>query len=255
MALNDKKMLPQFVLEIDLIKDILQSCNQEFELLQRYITSVKNELNIALADKMLERYERIFQVRVEAKDSRRERVDKLLSKLNMNGTCKRIDILEVIELITKRGGDVVEHFEDYSFDVIVNLLLDDTTSTLQNLKTEIAVMRPAHLLFSVIALIEVIKFVHKYEVTLEQVDVVMKNNSFGAINHYLNGDHILDGSYNLVQNFRKKLPFSNCLFEVKSKNTLKCSCVLFADTFWNLNSEYALDGYKKLNAERIGVKL
>lgn len=253
MALKKEGMLPHFLLQNEVISDLLSALDVENEVLQGYIKNIRDELNIYYADKLLSRYERILDVKPSK--TRRERVNNLISKLMMKGTARVKDLLDIIKLVTKRDGEIIEHFSEYRFDVVVDLLMDDGTSTLENLRQQIEIIKPAHLAFTIITFIELIRFINEYEIAFSHLMVNMRNNNFDSDNHYLDGFNALDGSYYLDQNFMKLLKIFDLLIEVAQKSKNDAKVYILEDTLYYLDGAYKLSGYKKLNAALIRSEL
>lgn len=253
MALKKEGMLPHFLLQNEVISDLLSALDVENEMLQGYIKNIRDELNIYYADKLLSRYERILDVKPSK--TRRERVNNLISKLMMKGTTRVKDLLDIIKLVTKRDGEIIEHFSEYRFDVIVNLLMDDGTSTLENLKRQIEIIKPAHLAFTIITFIELIRFINEYEIAFSHLMVNMRNNNFDSDNHYLDGFNALDGSYYLDQNFMKLLKIFDFLIELNQLTKNISRAFIVEDTLYYLNGQTNLNGYNKLNAAALRSEL
>lgn len=245
--LNRSRLLPPFLLENSTICELLNVCDQEIILFEKYVEKLRDELNIALADELLSRYEKIFDE--IAFGTKQERIYKLLSKLNMTGTFRKIDVLNLVELITKREAQIIEHFNEYSFDVIVRLREVDTTGVLNVLIEQIEELKPAHLAFHVITWMELIRFKHFYYINLKSFTISIVHNNLGIKSHYLNGFYNLNGSYLLNQMYLSGLNIHDFEFSAKLKKQYHLDAHLTIDTMWRLNALDTLNGSRKLNAD------
>ncbi len=142
MAVNDINMLPLYLLKNETMKDLLETEQEEFKLLEKKALEVRDELNITTCNKLLSRYERIYNVTPSG--DREDRINAILIKrfTNFNNTPENIESLASI--IAKARCEVNEHFADYSFDVLVykkGLLL----SEMIKISSAIEELKPAHL--------------------------------------------------------------------------------------------------------------
>ncbi len=248
MAVNSLNMLPLYLLENKTFKDLLKAEDIEINVFESYINEIRKELNITTADKLISRYEKIFDIKPVG--TKRERVFKILSKLNTNGTCRVSDIETIVRFLTKRDGKVIEHFNDYSFDVLVQLFFDDETSIISSLKEQIEELRPCHLAYRIIMLLEIIIFKNLFDIKLKSLKISLTNNNFGGKNHYLNGFYQLNGTYTLEQNFGKEIISKSLLLKLKEVNVVNTEVFLIASTMWKLDGSYNLGGIKNINAYR-----
>lgn len=118
MAINDRFMLPKRVRTMEQMADLLAAEQAELDQTQRTIAALENQLTISTSTHLLPRHERLFALPVNTTESLEVRRARVLAKLNTRGTTTVRAIRDMVEIITGREGDVIEHFEDYAFSVL-----------------------------------------------------------------------------------------------------------------------------------------
>ncbi len=244
--LNSRNMLPFFLLENPTFKELLSAEQLEFNELENYIKKVRDELYIYNADKLIPRYEKIFDIK--ARGTKEERIYRILSKLNFYGVFNVSYIKKLVKIIMSSDCEVIEHFDDYWVEIILKNSVDDELKRINVLREEIEELKPAHLYFSFILLLEIISFKNRNTVGLISIAFKVKNNNFGTYNNYLNGFKNLDGSFNLKRNLSKNIRINKLKISLTQFNVNDSHVYLSVDTMWNLNGFFNINGTKKINA-------
>lgn len=245
--LLSEKMLPKFILENPFMKELLNAEENEIKRFEKHVENVRKELNILTADRLINRYEKIFDIKSFGL-SKKERINNILAKLNTIGRCRVEDVENLVKIATGRKGKVIEYFDDYSFEVVVNLFFGDNTSKLLFLKKQIEEIKPCHLAFVIIMYLEVIIFKNINTTNINCFEVSIRNNNFGVKSHYLNGFNNLDGSFTLSRNKGKdvKLNLFSSLFSCENK--VSSESYITENTMWELDGTFDLSGNKKIDA-------
>lgn len=245
MAVNSLYMLPKFLLDNPTFKDLLQVEDIEMKEFENYILSIKNECNINSCNRVIDRYESIFDV--NAKGDKKERIARVLQKVNASRTFHVVDVAQMAEAITGKKADVIEYYKDYCFDVLVHFMFDDKITGIDLLREAIEELRPCHLAFKIVMQLEIIAFKNYINIKEHALNIKVRNpNTVDA--YYLNGSKILDGSFKLeVKNKKKsRLKSLNMRTRFLEKETSKTYITI--DSMWELNGKEKINGYKKLNA-------
>lgn len=199
MSVKKKSLLPGYVLKNETINDIFNAVDAEFELIEEHLEKIKNELNMATANNLLSRYEDIFELPTVG--ARKERIFKLLSKVNMQMSATVPEITAFLEQLSKRKVKIIEFFSEYRFDVFITILPEDNARLLDILFDQIETVKPAHLQFRLVANTKLLSFKNTDRERKSAFKFGLKNYNSKMPGHYLNGVHKLDGSYQLNQAF------------------------------------------------------
>ncbi len=213
MAVNSRDMLPKYLLENEMLSDLFKVENIAINDFYDYVLRLKDEFNITSADEMLSRYEKIFDLK--GSGDKADRIRKILLKLNTRGSCRKKDIEELVSFITGCDSEVIEHFSDYSFDIVAGAFIDINNKVIADVNAGLEEIKPAHIAFKLILALESIKLKNKNDLIFDLLDIVFNHNAFGEEKHYLDGSYLLDGSKLLDCGILKKLSLS--YFEVKAK--------------------------------------
>jgi len=154
MPLTDNFMLPRRVRTMEQMADLLAAEEIEIGQAQRTIDAMAAQLAVTTSTFLLPRHERIFGLPVNTGESMEVRRARVLARLNTRGVTTVQAIREMVQIVTGREGNVTEHFADYAFSVTVHLLFEDPTKDLQELIRQIDEIKPAHLLFDTIGLVQ-----------------------------------------------------------------------------------------------------
>ena len=167
MAINDRFMLPKRVRTMEQMADLLAAEQAELNQTQRTIAALEDQLTISTSTHLLPRHERLFGLPVNTTESLVVRRVRVLAKLNTQGTTTAQAIRDMVEIITRREGHVIEHIEEYAFSVLIKLLATDgiTTANMQEFVRQIEEIKPAHLVFDIIASFRPIPLVHENHLT------------------------------------------------------------------------------------------
>ena len=145
MAINDRFMLPKRVRTMEQMADLLAAEQAELDQTQRTITALENQLTVSTSTYLLSRHEQLFALPVNTTESMEVRRSRVLAKLNTHGITTTQAIQNLVEIVTGVKPEVVEHFEQYAFDLIIPnpCRLHDLFSLFAMLEQ----MKPAHLVF------------------------------------------------------------------------------------------------------------
>lgn len=183
MAINDRFMLPKRVRTMEQMADLLAAEQAELDQTQRTIVALEDQLTISTSTHLLPRHERLFGLPVNTTESLVVRRARVLAKLNTQGTTTAQAIRDMVEIITGREGDVIEHFEEYAFSVLIKLLPTDgiTTANMQEFVRQIEEIKPAHLVFDIIAAFRPIPLVHENRLSFYRLAIRFScSNSSGT---------------------------------------------------------------------------
>lgn len=187
MPINDNFMLPKWVRTMEPMADLLAAEQMELTQAQRIIAALENQGVISTSTLLLARHERIFDLSTNPTESLGVRRMRLLAKLNTHGTTTVQAIKEMVKIVTGREGDVIEHFEGYSFSVIVHLLFPDETTAMQELIQQIEEIKPAHLVFDTTAAVEPIRVINQHHHSLHRLEIHAHVDNLGIFFPRFNG--------------------------------------------------------------------
>lgn len=151
MKLNDSKMLPFFLLKMENMRDLLQAEESAMQELRDNVSSQEQQLVIATSTWGLGRHEKILGLPTDSESAMTDRRSRIIAKLAGQGTVTKKLIQHVASSFTNGQVEVIEHPEQYSFDVkFISTLgvppnLDDLSAALEEIK-------PAHLAYDYIIL-------------------------------------------------------------------------------------------------------
>lgn len=201
---------------------------------------------------------------------------RLLAKLNTHGTTTVQAIKEMVKIVTGREGDVIEHFEGYSFSVIVHLLFPDETTAMQELIRQIEEIKPAHLVFDTTAAVEPIRVINRYRHSLQRLEILarvvnLRTSSQGLLLHKLSmhmkvknywqgipcvgfkthlrtsNTHSIESGVRAVSSNVERLSFQVVMIHVTCKNSNTHSGTLTKDSRWRFGQEFKFDGTRRFN--------
>lgn len=147
MAINDRFMLPKRVRTMEQMADLLAAEQAELEQTQRTIMALEDQLTISTSTHLLPRHERLFDLPVNTTESLEVRRARVLARLNTRGTTTVRAIRDIVEIITGQDSDVIEHFDQYAFSVLIRMT-KNAVINVEELAWQIERIKPAHLLFS-----------------------------------------------------------------------------------------------------------
>lgn len=147
MAINDKFMLPKRVRTMEQMADLLAAEQAELGQTQRIVAALENQLTISTSTYLLPRHERLFALPVNTTESLEVRRARVLARLNTQGSTTVRAIRDMVEIVTGGEGDVIEHFGEYAFSVVVKLPAADAAASREELIKQIERIKPAHLIF------------------------------------------------------------------------------------------------------------
>lgn len=243
---------------------------------QRIIAALENQGVISTSTLLLARHERIFDLPTSLSESLEIRRMRLLAKLNTHGTTTVQAIKEMVKIVTGREGDVIEHFEGYSFSVIVHLLFPDDTTAMQELIRQIEEIKPAHLVFDTTAAVEPIQVINRYRHSLQRLEILarvvnLRTSSQGLLLHKLSmhmkvknywqgipcvgfkthlrtsNTHSIQSGVRAVSSNVERLSFQAVMIHVTCKNSNTHSGTLTKDSRWRFGQEFKFDGTRRFN--------
>ena len=221
MSVNDIYTLPPKVRTMAEMADLLQAEQLELDLLSYTLAVIAKELNINSSEHLISRYEEQFDLPHSLSNiTLSERRAKVIAKLNTRGSTTIMALRELVKIVTGCTSEIVEHFSDYSFSVIVHLLYPDATKDLQELILQIEEVKPAHLAFDTIAAIEPLRFNNHNELIIKRLAILLRHNNFGVESVYLDGRKSLDGSWKLSQAYSKGISFHQFKMPLSCQNTV-----------------------------------
>lgn len=143
--INDKNMLPEFVLAMSEMKELLNAIQPEIDRIEYFITALLRQLIINDADMLLERYEQIYNLN-GAGLTIEERRKNLLAKENAVYSSTRQNILNELKNMTGLPVEITEIFDQDMFTVnlIQNNLSDEFVSAIRNY---LDMVKPAHIAY------------------------------------------------------------------------------------------------------------
>lgn len=141
--LNDTTKLPEFVLAMEEIKELLEAVQPEIDRLENFLIQLLNQLLINEADNYLNRYEKIYNLS-GAGLTIEERRKNILAKENANYSSNVYSILEELKKMTGLPVEIKEIFEEKMFTValIQNNLSNEYVSAIRNY---LDMVKPAHI--------------------------------------------------------------------------------------------------------------
>lgn len=276
MPINDNFMLPKWVRTMEPMADLLAAEQTELTQAQRIIAALENQGVISTSTLLLARHERIFDLPTSLSESLEIRRMRLLAKLNTHGTTTVQAIKEMVKIVTGREGDVIEHFEGYSFSVIVHLLFPDDTTAMQELIRQIEEIKPAHLVFDTTAAVEPIRVINRYRHSLQRLEILarvvnLRTSSQGLLLHKLSmhmkvknywqgipcvgfkthlrtsNTHSIQSGVRAVSSNVERLSFQAVMIHVTCKNSNTHSGTLTKDSRWRFGQEFKFDGTRRFN--------
>ncbi len=143
MLIDTIKMLPLFILENATMKELLSAEKEELNRLEKHIESIREELNILSADKLLSRYEKIYDKKTLG-DNNKRRIDivtKKLSRYHANVN----NLTHVASFITGSKCEIIENNNEYQFKIIIHDFSTYKQDTLMELIKKMEELKPCHL--------------------------------------------------------------------------------------------------------------
>ena len=255
MAINDRFMLPKRVRTMEQMADLLAAEQAELDQTQRTITALENQLTINTSTHLLPRHERLFALPVNTTESLEVRRARVLAKLNTRGTTTVRAIRDMVEIITGREGDVIEHFEDYAFSVLIKLLPADATTDVQELIRQIEEIKPAHLLFDIIAAFRPTPLVHENRLVFHRLAIRFSaSNSRGTPFIRFDGSVHFDGSSQFNQ-APDGISLWRAAFRTSFSNREAVTGMVTIDDWCAFDGTITFSGTRKFNAQHTQEEL
>lgn len=149
MRIDTLNYLPNFILNNPDVNELLVSEQIELDRFFELVEIMRLQTNINTASIYLSRYERIFGLEVNTSLSDEERISRILAKMNTHTNSTVEAIKTVVSSFTKSETDIDEIYNEYRFKVNINR--DNLQLiNLEDIKSAISIIKPAHLLFSIV---------------------------------------------------------------------------------------------------------
>ena len=252
MAINDRFMLPKRVRTMEQMADLLAAEQAELDQTQRTIVALENQLTISTSTHLLPRHERLFALPVNTTESLEVRRARVLAKLNTRGTTTVRAIRDMVEIITGREGDVIE---DYAFSVLIKLLPADATADVQELIRQIEEIKPAHLLFDIIAAFRPTPLVHENCLVFHRLAMRFSaSNSRGTPFIRFDGSAHFDGSSQFNQ-APDGISFWRAAFRTSFSNREAVTGMVTIDDWCAFDGAITFSGTRKFNAQHTQEEL
>ena len=180
MKLNDFKMLPPFLLRMDNMRDLLQAEESVMQELRDNVSSQEQQLVISTSTWGLERHEKILGLPTDSESSMEDRRSRIIAKLAGQGTVTKALIQHVASSFTNGEVEVIEHPEQYSFDVRFIRVLG-TPPNMADLSAALDEIKPAHLVYQYLYRYLLIREIHMVMSISELQTQTLDNFAFGGI--------------------------------------------------------------------------
>lgn len=146
MKLNDPAMLPASVRNMENLSDLLQAEEAVLEEVRADIANQELQLTINTATTGLARHEAVMGLPVNSEDTLEDRRSRIIAKLLGQGTVTPALLRHVAASFTNGDVEIIEHPEEYSFDVRFISVLG-TPPNMANLTAALNEIKPAHLVY------------------------------------------------------------------------------------------------------------
>lgn len=199
--LPDRERVPAYHYNNEQSRAILETLTDASLTIKEAVADVVDQFFVGTADWGLELWEASLGLAPEQTGGLETRRARVLAKLNTRGVTTVQAIRDMVEIVTGRKGDVAEHFDQYTFSVIVHFLLADTTANIRTLFRQVEEIKPAHLSFDIVGAFCPAEW--KNSISLSFCRMLVRTHFItccpGAIR--LNGSRRLDGTWILDQAF------------------------------------------------------
>lgn len=180
MKLNDSKMLPPFLLRMENMRDLLQAEEIAMQELRDDVSSQELQLVISTSTWGLERHEQILGLPTDSKSSIEDRRSRIIAKLAGQGTVTKELIRHVALSFTNGEVEVIEHPEQYSFDVrFIGVL--GTPPNMTDLSDALDEIKPAHLVYQYLYRYLLIREIHMVMSISELQAQMLDKFAFGGM--------------------------------------------------------------------------
>lgn len=255
MTINDRFMLPKRVRTMEQMADLLAAEQAELDQTQRTIVALENQLTISTSTHLLSRHERLFALPVNTTESLEVRRARVLARLNTRGTTTVRAIRDMVKIITGREGDVIEHFEDYAFSVLIKLLPTDATADVQELIRQIERIKPAHLLFDIIAAFRPAPLVHENRLIFHRLAMRISVSNFrGTPFIRFDGSAHFDG-FSQFNQAPDGIRFWRAAFRTSFSNLETITGTVTIDDWCAFDGAISFSGTRKFNAQHAQEEL
>ena len=143
------KSVPPFVRQMREMAELFRAEQPEIDRMEAYLIQVLEQFYIKSATWALEDWEMEFGLPVDSTLTLRQRRARVLARLNSNppATVRMLENL-VLQTLSANMVTIVEHPEQYSFDIYVNT--DYLVETFEIADEAVRLARPAHLSYKFI---------------------------------------------------------------------------------------------------------
>lgn len=148
MRIDSVNYLPQFILDIPEMKELLYAEQKGLDEFFDYIELMRNQTSVSTASIYLSRYEKMFGLNVSPALTDSERIGRILAKLNTRTNSTVDAIKTVVSSITGCDTEIEEYYGKYAF--MIDVLRDnDQLINIEDIKAAVEIIKPAHLAFTV----------------------------------------------------------------------------------------------------------
>lgn len=148
MRIDTVNYLPRFLLTNPDVSELLNAEQIELDKFMNYVELMREQPFINSASIYLSRYERMFGLNVNPTLSNKERIGRILAKLNTRTNSTISAIKTVVSSITGCDTDITEYYDQYKF--MLDILRDNSQIiNLEDVKEAIEIIKPAHLAFGI----------------------------------------------------------------------------------------------------------
>lgn len=159
MNINEPRMLPPLLLQMEDMRDLLQAEECVIEEVRRYVADQALQLTICTATSGLSRHEEIMGMPVDTGALIEDRRSRIIAKLLGQGTVNKTLLENVAASFTNGEVEVIEHPEQFSFDVRFISVLG-TPSNMEDLTAALDEIKPAHLVYQYLYRYLLIREIH-----------------------------------------------------------------------------------------------
>ena len=123
MRIDSVNYLPQFILDIPEMKELLYAEQKGLDEFFDYIELMRNQTSISTASIYLSRYEKMFGLNVSPALTDSERIGRILAKLNTRTNSTVDAIKTVVSSVTGCDTEIEEYYGKYAF--MIDVLRDN----------------------------------------------------------------------------------------------------------------------------------
>lgn len=146
MSLRDSALLPNLVLNMEQMADLLQAEDAELDLLHAQIKELEDQLTISTSDALLARHEQIFGLPTNTTEAVEDRRARIIARLLGQGTTTPAMLKAIASNYYSGEVNIIERPRDFHFDIELSGPLAMPVSW-EGLMAAISDVKPAHLTY------------------------------------------------------------------------------------------------------------